>query len=67
MSFWSHHPELLDELIFKELVRAGLAEEDEDPFEAVSRCSEHPDFDKMIMRADHGYWVGRKERRSDDS
>ena len=43
MSYWSHHPELYDEICFNEMVRQGLATEDEDMEEALDRLRKMPD------------------------
>ena len=61
MSYWSHNPELLDELIFRELLARGLATGDDDPFEAVSRCKDRPDFSEIVSTADREYWADQTD------
>ena len=59
MSYWSHNPELLNQLIFEELVARGLADEDDDPFEEVERYRNQPVFDEVVMAADRNYWADK--------
>ncbi len=58
MSYWSHNPELYDEIIFKEMVRHGLAsEDDEQPIDdIVAEFLKLPDSWKLAMEAERNYW-----------
>jgi len=56
MSYWSHNPELYDEIIFKRMVIEGLANEDDDPHEAVQKLMDMPDGWKTAIEAERDYW-----------
>ena len=58
MSYWSHHPELYDQIIFDEMVDKGLADEDDDPYEAVQEFMKKPDSWKLAVEAERDYWGG---------
>ena len=60
MSYWSHNPELYDEIIFNRLVAEGLVNEDcDDPYEAVRVFMEKPDSWKLAVEAERDYWVSK--------
>ena len=40
MSYWSHNPELYDEIIVDEMIRRGLGTEEEDPEDILKRWNE---------------------------
>jgi len=56
MSYWSHHPELYDQIIFDRLVAEGKANEDDDPFETVQEFVKQPDSWKLAVEAERDYW-----------
>ena len=58
MSYWSHNPELYDEIIFKRMVSEGLASEDDDRpiYEIVGEFVKKPDSYKLIVEAERDYW-----------
>lgn len=59
MSYWSHHPEKYDEIIFEEMVAQGKAswENTEDISEAVSEFMKRPDSWKLASDAEGNYWA----------
>jgi len=57
MSYWSHNPELFTEIIFNQMVREGLAKEDEEDIEeVVSKFLDKADSYKLVTRAEQDYW-----------
>jgi hypothetical protein len=58
MSYWSHNPELYDEIIFKQMVAEGLANEDCEDFGEVVRIfiRDNPKSWETICRAEQNYW-----------
>lgn len=62
MSYWSHHPELYDEIIFAEMVNQGLATGEEDVYETVAEFVKQPDSYKLIIEAERNYWSGRVDQ-----
>lgn len=61
MSYWSHHPELYDQIIFDRMVEKGLAKEDDDPFEAVQEYMKKPDSWRLATDAEADYWADRAD------
>lgn len=61
MSYWSDNPELYDEIIFREMVAKGLAQEDDDPAEAVNEFMKKPDSWKLASDAEQEYWADRAD------
>ena len=59
MSFWSNNPELYDEIIFRQMVAEGLADEEDDPFETVHQFTKSPQFSAVAQRAEQEYWGSR--------
>jgi len=56
MSYWSHSPELYNQIIFDRMVKEGLATEEDDPFEVVGIFVKQPDSYKLILEAERDYW-----------
>ena len=59
MSYWSHNPELYDEIIYNRLVEEGLVEEDDEReiFEIVHEFMQRPDSWKLAVEAERDYWA----------
>lgn len=58
MSYWANHPELYDEIIFKQMIKEGLAKEED--FErlddVVREFVKKEDSYKVCLRAEQEYW-----------
>jgi len=67
--YWNCNPELYTEIIFKEMVKQGLAKEAdyENIEEIVNAFLLKPDSWKLAIDAESGYWADRideaKERK----
>jgi len=61
MSYWSHHPELYDEIIFNRMIQEGLASKDDDRpiYEIVGEFMKRPDSYKLAVEAERDYWSDR--------
>lgn len=59
MSYWANNPELYNEIIFRQMVVEGLANEDDDPGDAVCAFDEDPRFSGIALRAEQNYWAGK--------
>lgn len=56
MSYWSHHPEKYEEIIVREMIRRGLATEDEEPEVVMKRFEESPNMLDIDYNATADYW-----------
>jgi len=65
MSYWSHNPELYTEIIFKEMVRRGLASEEdfENADEIVNTFLLKKDSWKLAVDAESSYFAGLMDGR----
>lgn len=63
MSYWSHNPELYDEIIYKKLVADGLvSEEDDRPvYEIVQEFMDKPDSWRLAVEAERDYWADQAD------
>lgn len=67
MSYWSHNPELYDEIIYNQMVVEGFATgEEEDIGEAVrifmASC---PVAYQLALRAEQEYWATKIDERKE--
>ncbi len=58
MSYWSNNVELYDQLIIEEMIKKGLATEDEDDHVILDRWDKHPDSAQISGDAESTYWSG---------
>ncbi len=61
MSYWSHNPELYDEIIVKEAKARGIIDEDDEQFnyDIVKKLEQRDDFSKICLSAERDYWGGK--------
>lgn len=67
MSYWSHNPELLDEIIFAELERRGKVNIEEGMREELDRVQkEDPKlFDDALLSGEREYWADKIDAAKD--
>ena len=58
MSYWSHNPELYDEIIITEARARGIIKEDDDreDYEIIKELFKRSDFSQIASVAEGDYW-----------
>lgn len=65
--YWNCNPELYTEIIFKEMVRRELCNEEDDLNETVKNFINDPRFCEVAIEAERDYWADRVDKAKEAS